>query len=132
MESAINQPGIGRQQIMLFTRVVLTDFMRNNCPYIAAGIAYWALFSLFPLFLVGISILSYSNSSPEEQTSMVEGIIEYIPVSAEYLLDLVSSVAESRGTLSTIAIAGLLFSGTAVFSAVRKGVNHAWHVSQPH
>ncbi|MEE2656670.1 MAG: YihY/virulence factor BrkB family protein [Chloroflexota bacterium] len=132
MESAINHPGIGRQQIILFTRVVLTDFMRNNCPYIAAGIAYWALFSLFPLCLVGISILSYSNSSPEEQTSMVEGIIEYIPVSADYLLDLVSGVAESRGTLSTIAIAGLLFSGTAVFSAVRKGINHAWHVSQPH
>lgn len=63
---------------------------------------------------------------------MVEGIIEFIPVSADYLLDLVGSVAESRGALSTIAIIGLLFSGTAVFSAVRKGVNHAWHVGQPH
>ena len=132
MVSAIHNPEFGRKQIILFTRVVLTDFMRNNCPYIAAGIAYWALFSLFPLFLVGISILSYSHSSAEEQTGMVEGIIEYIPVSAEYLLDLVNSVAEARGTLSTIAIVGLLFSGTAVFSAVRKGINHAWHVGLPH
>lgn len=122
----------GWQQSVLFTRVVLTDFMRNNCPYIAAGIAYWTLFSLFPLSLVGLSILSHSNSTPAEQTRMVEGIIEHIPVSTEYLLDIVNSVAESRGALSTIAIIGLLFSGTAVFSAVRKGINHAWHVGQPH
>lgn len=121
----------GWQQAVLFTRIVLTDFMRNNCPYIAAGIAYWTLFSLFPLSLAGISILSYTNSTPEEQTEMVEGIIEHIPVSADYLLDLVSSVSQSRGTLSTIAIIGLVFSGTAVFSAVRKGINHAWHVGQP-
>ena len=116
----------------MFTQVVVTDFMRNNCPYIAAGIAYWTLFSLFPLSLAGISILGYTNSTPEEQSRMVEGIIEHIPVSTDYLLDIVSSVAQSRGTLSTIAIIGLVFSGTAVFSAVRKGINHAWHVGQPH
>ena len=132
MQPVNEHQGSGWQQLVLFFRVVLTDFMRNNCPYIAAGIAYWTLFSLFPLSLVGLSILSYSNSTPVEQTRMVEGIIEHIPVSKEYLLDIVSSVAEARGSLSTIAIAGLLFSGTAVFSAVRKGINHAWHVGQPH
>ena len=121
-----------RRRLLMFTQVVVTDFMRNNCPYIAAGIAYWTLFSLFPLSLAGISILGYTNSTPEEQSRMVEGIIEHIPVSTDYLLDLVSSVAQSRGTLSTIAIIGLVFSGTAVFSAVRKGINHAWHVGQPH
>ncbi len=137
MESVNNQAGNGQagngwQQALLFTRVVLTDFMRNNCPYIAAGIAYWTLFSLFPLSLVGISILSYTNSSPDEQTKMVEGIIENFPVSADYLLDLVNSVSDSRGTLGIIATIGLILSGTAVFSAVRKGINHAWHVGQPH
>jgi membrane protein len=132
MESVNNQSGNGWQQALLFTRVVLTDFMRNNCPYIAAGIAYWTLFSLFPLSLVGISILSYTNSSPDEQTRMVESIIENFPVSADYLQDLVNSVSDSRGALGVIATIGLILSGTAVFSAVRKGINHAWHVGQPH
>jgi len=132
MEPTTNRVGNGWQQALLFIRVVLTDFMRNNCPYIAAGIAYWSLFSLFPLSLVGVSILSYTNSSPEEQTGMVESIIENFPVSADYLLDLVNSVSESRGTLGVIATTGLIFSGTAMFSAVRKGINHAWHVGQPH
>ena len=85
MQPVNEHQGGGWQQSVLFTRIVLTDFMRNNCPYIAAGIAYWTLFSLFPLSLVGLSILSYSNSTPAEQTRMVEGIIEHIPVSTEYL-----------------------------------------------
>ena len=62
----------------------------------------------------------------------VESIIENFPVSADYLLDLVNSVSESRGTLGVIATIGLILSGTAVFSAVRKGINHAWHVGEPH
>jgi membrane protein len=132
MQPNAEQQASGWQQTVLFTRVVIIDFMRNNCPYIAAGIAYWTLFSLFPLGLAGISIPSYTNSTPEEQTKMVASIVENIPVSADYLLDLIGSVAQSRGTLSIIAIIGLVFSGMAVFSAVRKGVNHAWHVSQPH
>ena len=34
--------------------------------------------------------------------------------------------------LGGVALVGLLWTGTAVFSAVRKGVNHAWHIGMPH
>lgn len=115
-----------------FVRVVIADFFSNNCPYIAAGIAYWTLFSIFPLSLAGVSLLGYFNHTEEEQTRMVERIIVQIPVSADYLLDLVRRVTEARGALSFIAFLGLLLSGTAVFSAIRKGISHAWHVSRPH
>ena len=121
-----------RLRWIMFTRVVVADFFTNNCPYMAAGIAYWTLFSIFPLSLAGVSILGFVNSTSAEQERMVARIIEQIPVSADYVLDLVERVAEARGALSTIAILGLLLSSTAVFSAIRKGINHAWHVSRPH
>ena len=63
---------------------------------------------------------------------MVARIIEQIPVSGDYVLDLVERVAEARGALSFIAVLGLLISGSAVFAAIRKGINHAWHVTRPH
>jgi membrane protein len=97
----------------------------------AAGIAYWTLFSLFPLVLAGISILGFMHHSSEEQGQLVEGLVKLIPVSEEYLVGVVSEVVHGRGTLGLLAILGLLWSGTAVFSAVRKGINHAWHISQP-
>ena len=120
-----------RHRLVTLFRVALTDFARNNCPYVAAGIAYWTLFSLFPLALAGISILGFMYSNPEEQGRLVEGIVKLIPVSVGYLAGLVEEVARARGALGGLAIVGLLWSGTAVFSAVRKGINHAWHTGQP-
>lgn len=121
-----------RNRWIIFIRVIISDFFSNNCPYMAAGIAYWTLFSVFPLSLAGASLLGYINHTPEEQERMVARIIEQIPVSADYVLDLVERVAEARGALSLIAVVGLLFSGSAVFAAIRKGINHAWHVTRPH
>ena len=121
-----------RNRWVIFVRVVIADFFSNNCPYMAAGIAYWTLFSVFPLSLAAVSLLGYVIATPESQERMVERIIEQIPVSADYVLDLVERVAEARGALSLVAVVGLLISGSAVFAAIRKGINHAWHVTRPH
>ena len=111
--------------------VALRDFVRNNSHYVAAGIAYWTIFSLFPLALAAISVLGFIYTTPEEQTPLVEGIVRLIPVSEDYLVELIEDVAGARGTLGILAIAGLLWPGTAMFSAVRKGINHAWHIGLP-
>ncbi len=117
---------------IIFIRVIISDFFSNNCPYMAAGIAYWTLFSAFPLSLAAVSLLGFANPTSIEQEEMVARIIEQIPVSGDYVLDLVERVAEARGALSFIAVLGLLISGSAVFAAIRKGINHAWHVTKPH
>jgi membrane protein len=112
--------------------VAMKDFSRNNCSYIAAGIAYWTLFSLFPLAMAAISILGFAYAAPEDQGRIVEGIVNVVPVSVDYLARLVEDVTQARGALGGLAFVGLLWTGTAVFSAVRKGVNHAWHIGRPH
>ncbi len=117
---------------IVFVRVIISDFFSNNCPYMAAGIAYWTLFSAFPLSLAAVSLLGFANPTSIEQEEMVARIIEQIPVSGDYVLDLVERVAEARGALSFVAVIGLLVSGSAVFAAIRKGINHAWHVTRPH
>ena len=109
----------------------LRDFARNNCPYMAAGIAFWTLFSLFPLALAGFSVVGFVFSSQDAQQRAVEAVIKILPVSADYIEGLVQEVARARGALGAAAVAGLLFAGGAVFSAVRKGVNHTWHIGHP-
>jgi membrane protein len=122
---------MSRKVLAMFV-VALRDFTRNNCPYVAAGIAYWTLFSIFPLVLAGIAILGFLYVSPEEQSEVVEGVLGLVPVSADYLTSLIEEVSRARGTLGVLAVVGLLWGGTAVFSAVRKGINHSWHIGQPH
>ena len=121
-----------RRKVLQMVKIGATDFARSNSPHVAAGIAYWGLFSLFPLSLAGISVLGYIYPNPEDQGSIIEGIVKLVPVSVDYLADLIAEVTRARGTLGGLAIVGLLWTGTAVFSAVRKGINHTWHIGRPH
>ena len=108
------------------------DYSRNNCSYVAAGIAYWALFSLFPLSLAAISIIGFLYPTPLEQGRVAERLVQQIPVSGDYLAGLVAEVARSRGVLGALAVVGLLLSGAKVFASVRRGINHAWNTGSPH
>ena len=101
------------RKVLKMLGVAMKDFSRNNCPYIAAGIAYWTLFSLFPLAMAAISILGFVYSAPEEQSRIVQGIVNVVPVSVDYLARLVEDVARARGALGGLALVGLLWTGTA-------------------
>lgn len=118
-------------RVWVLFQVALRDFSRNNGPYIAAGMAYWTVFSIFPLAIAGLSIMGFLFPTASEQRQIVDTIVKVVPVSDAYLAEIVGEVVEARGALSAVAVVGLLFTGTAVFSAIRKGVNHAWGVRQP-
>ena len=60
------------REVLSMLGVAMKDFSRNNCSYIAAGIAYWTLFSLFPLAMAAISILGFVYAAPEDQGRIVE------------------------------------------------------------
>ena len=117
--------------LVWFIFVSLTDFMRNNSPYMAAGMAYWTLFSLFPLALAGISIIGYFFSTPSEQEIVVDSVMSILPVSKEYLSNVVSDTLSRRGTLGLLGTVGLLWTGASMFAAMRKSVAHVWRIAKP-
>ena len=58
--------GVLWEKTLLFARTAGTDFARNNGSYMASSIAYWMLFSMFPLAIAGMSILGYLYATPED------------------------------------------------------------------
>ena len=117
--------------LIWFIYISLTDFMRNNSPYMAAGMAYWTLFSLFPLALAGISIIGYFFSTQSEQEIVVDSVMSILPVSKEYITSVVSETLSKRGTLGVLATVGLLWTGASMFAAMRKSVAHVWRIAKP-
>lgn len=117
----------GRRYVFLFL-AAWRDFGRNNCTYIAAGIAYWTVLSIFPLILGGLAILGYLLTSSDDQQRVIRAVLDVIPVSAGEFSETIADLIEQRGTLGIVAALGALWSGTAVFSAVRRGINHTWGV----
>ena len=43
-------------RFVLFCTDAVNDFLDKNCPYVAAAISFYALFSFFPLVLAIVSI----------------------------------------------------------------------------
>ena len=94
--------------------------------HLAAGLAFYAFLSLFPLALLIISVFGFFFD-PEEVTSwLIDLFGEQTPVSEDFLRDTVEAAAAVRGPIGILGLLGLILSSTLVFGAVMRSINRAW------
>ena len=117
-------------RFVLFCTDAVNDFLAKNCPYIAAAISFYALFSFFPLVLAIISVVGYVRGSEAAQTELAREIAEVVPVSTEFVSDTVEGVVRARVFTGIASIIGLLWAASAAFAAIRKGINAAWGIKK--
>ena len=108
----------------------VNDFLGKNGPQLAAAISYYALFSLFPLTLAIIFGLSFFIG-PDSIEDLAQRAAEQAPVSKQTVSDVLTGTLNNRSLAGFAGIIGLLWAGTAVFSAIRKGVNATWGITKP-
>ena len=103
-------------RLVLFCADAVNDFLGKNCPYMAAAMAFYTLFSLFPLVLAIISIWGFLLGPEVEQTEFARRVGEVIPVSAAFIGETVHGVASARAITGVASILGLLWASSAAFS----------------
>lgn len=108
------------------------SFALNEGSHMAAGVAYYATFSLFPLMLATIAMSEYFIHSADLQEDVVHFIDRQLPgQDHEFVRDHLADLQAARSALGGIAMVGLIWAGRAVFGAVRRVVNRAWKVVEP-
>ena len=108
------------------------NFALNEGSHMAAGVAYYAIFSLFPLMLATITITEYFIHSADLQEDVVLFIDRQLPgQDHEFVRDHLADLESARSALGALAGISLLWAGRAVFGAVRRVVNRAWKVVEP-
>jgi len=104
-----------------------SGFSEDRCGISAAGITYFALLSIFPLALVALSVAGYVFSSEADQDRLLDSVIERIPIDEEGGRDdletVIRSIVDARGTLGVFGILSALYTGSALFTAVRVALN---------
>ncbi len=112
-----------------------TAFGRDRCSISAGGITYFALISIFPLALVALSVGGYILNEKSEQQDFINSIIDQVPLSEDGgradLESIITSVADARGSLGIFGILGALYTGSALFTAVRLGLNGVFGGEKP-
>lgn len=115
------------------TRLVLQTvqkWQQDECSEMGAALAYYALFSLFPTFLVFLSIAGFFLG-PE--TDVVDQILTYArtvlpPLAYETFEDALSHLNESSIGAGITGFILLLFTSSNVFGALDRSVDKIWKV----
>jgi membrane protein len=96
----------------------------------AASIAYYALLSLFPLMLLGLSVLGEMTSDSADRDAVVRFVFRYFPRQFSFIQSQLDAFQTTPVTFGFWGIVGLLWGSLGVFNAITAAVNHAWAVEK--
>ncbi|NIN67255.1 MAG: YihY family inner membrane protein [Anaerolineae bacterium] len=106
-------------------------FIQHQGTANAAAIAYYVLFSLFPLTLLLISLGSFVLNSQEAQERALVVVAGYFPAAVELVRTNIERVLQLRRTASLVGIVGLIWAASGVFGGLSRAINRAWDVETP-
>jgi membrane protein len=97
----------------------------------AASIAFFTIFSLFPLLLVLVAIGSFILESDEIQRQILDIVRLTIPISPELVLNNIEQVLEERSTIGLVGLIGLAWSASGVLTTLVRNIDRAWPIARP-
>jgi membrane protein len=117
-----------RHPRVAFTTAVLKKFDDDQGAQLAALIAYYAFFSLFPLLLAFVTILGFVlEGNAGAQASVLHSTLAQFPIIGTQLQSNVHSLKGSAVALA-IGLIGALLAGLGITGATRNAFDVVWKV----
>jgi membrane protein len=110
--------------------IALLQTLKPDTAIMASAIAYFALFSLFPLILLSISIASFSLGPDLDQHSIVQQLEFIAPALSQLLGENIDHIIRARAPVGSAALISLIWSASSVFYTLTHTLNGIWHVKQ--
>jgi membrane protein len=113
-----------------FIAAVIKKFGDDQASQLAALIAYYGFFSLFPLLLVFVTILGFIlQGDASAQRSVLHSTLSQFPIIGNELQRNIGSLKGSAFSLA-IGLLGSLFAGLGITGATQNAFNQVWYI--PH
>ncbi len=119
---------IRRIFVVELTIRVAREMSEDDLTHMAAGVAYYALFSLFPLVIGMITVFSYFLEPEQIQANISSAIGGFLPGSEQFVQDNIEGILNIRSALGLFSFLGLLWSGSAMMGALDRAINRAWDI----
>ena len=94
----------------------------------AAGVAYYAILSIFPMLLGLIAILGFFLPSVNLQDDLLKFVDKNLPGATDFLIQNIANVVRLRGVIGVVSIVILFWGASGMFSAISLAINRAWDV----
>ncbi len=106
----------------------VTSFVEDGCSQQAAAIAYYALFSLFPLMLAVAAVFGVVLRNESLQQRVFDAIIESFPLEAPLVASQLRTLADLGPTVSVVSVIGALWASGTLATAVRSALDVVFSV----
>jgi membrane protein len=110
-----------------FPLAVLKKFGEDKAGQLAALIAYYGFFSLFPLLLVFVTLAGLVVQEQETQDRLVDAALAQFPGIGDQLKENVRALP-GKGIALAIGVAASLWAGLAGVKAAQNAMDHVWDV----
>jgi membrane protein len=94
----------------------------------AAAIAYFAIFSLFPITLLSIAIASFSLGSLMDQHLIIQRLEFIAPALGQLLGKNIDEIIQARGPVTLVAIISLIWSASNIFYVLTGTLKDIWRI----
>jgi YihY family inner membrane protein len=117
-----------RHRGLSFLAAVIKKFGDDGAGRLAALIAYYGFFALFPLLLVFVTVLGFVlEGNKGAQESVLHSTLSQFPIIGNQLEENVHSLKGS-GVGLAIGVLGSLLAGLGITGAARTAFDEVWHV----
>ena len=104
----------------------------NHAKDMAASIAFFSFFSLFPLLVGVVAGASLFLERATIQARLDRMLSDEFPGSADFLRSNIEALIDLRGAAGIASVVGLLWSASKVFGALSRGINLALGIPKDH
>jgi membrane protein len=96
----------------------------------AASIAYYALLSLFPFFLLAFAILAGFTTNDADRQEILAFVLRYFPTQFKFVDEQLDALQQKGLQLGLAGSLLMVWAAMGVFGAVTSAINHAWGVEK--
>jgi YihY family inner membrane protein len=111
-----------------FAVAVARKFADDRASSLAALVAYYAFFSIFPLLLVFVSVLGFLlDNDPELRADIVDSAVARLPVIGDQVAGQIEPLTGSTVAL-IVGLGGAIWAGLGVTVALERAFDAVWDV----
>ena len=102
------------------------DACKPNSSITAAAISYFALFSLFPIILLSISIASFNLDPLMDQHLVIQKLEFIAPALGKYFGPNIDEIIQAVGPVTSLALISLIWSASTIYLTLTQTLNQIW------
>lgn len=122
--------------ITFITRRAIVAFGDDEIAQRSAALAYYALFSMFPLLLLTISLLGFMLEAGvplamDAQTIVLQAAQQTLPQARDLVERIIVTTRRTRGGTGLVGLIVLAWSASNIFTHLRLALNAIWDTGLP-